>query len=377
MSLLAHQSRRRSTDNRIIVVDPDKGSSQTIESVAFAALGVQERRDLEEWIKTNPAILGTKLLIITSQYDRFEKSDKRLDLLALDEEGRLVIVELKRDAAGTLADLQAIRYAAFCSTLTLEDVVDLRARYSKVSTEVAEREVREFVRKPEYTKLDSQPRIILAAGRFDDQELTSCVLWLRGFGVDISCVEIAPYRAGRGKRLILVPKVIIPLPQARDYIIGTEKKQAEEGRLTLQFEFWRKFIEFCKSRKTFLNLARPPQGAWYGIAVGRANIHISLTVKVRKRIVGCQLTVRNPRSRDAFQQLEKQKREIAADLGKGLEWKRPSAQGKEGRIAQVRVVDIESRESWPVLFAWLKDRAEAFHRTFSSRVKRLRLEAGG
>jgi len=29
--------------------------------------------------------------------------------------------------------------------------------------------------------------------RFDDQEVTSCVLWLRSFGLDISCVEITPY----------------------------------------------------------------------------------------------------------------------------------------------------------------------------------------
>jgi hypothetical protein len=158
--------------------------------VSFAELGVKERQHLEEWIKKNPAILGSDdLLLIASEYDRFDKSGKRLDLLALDRDGKLVIIELKRDAAKSLADLQAIRYAAFCSTLTFEDVVSLYSQFADFTAEKASETIQEFVKKPEF-KLDNKPRIILAAGGFDDQELTSCVLWLRNFGVDISCVEI-------------------------------------------------------------------------------------------------------------------------------------------------------------------------------------------
>ena len=96
--------------------------------------------------------------------------------------------------------------------------------------EVAKREFQEFVEDPDFSKLDNKPRIILAAGGFGDQELTSCVLWLRSFGVDISCVELAPYRASDEKRLILVPRVIIPLPEAEAYLVGTEKKEAEQGK---------------------------------------------------------------------------------------------------------------------------------------------------
>ena len=33
--------------------------------------------------------------MITSEFDRFDKSDRRLDILALDRAGRLVVVELK------------------------------------------------------------------------------------------------------------------------------------------------------------------------------------------------------------------------------------------------------------------------------------------
>src|SRR5574337_296738 len=230
--------------NEIILVDPQTGKPQTTKPVSFAELGVRERRDLEEWIKTNTDILGSRLLIITTEYDKFDKSDKRLDLLALDEEGKLVVVELKRDVLRTLADLQAIRYAAFCSSLTFDSVVQLRAEYAKISEDAAKREIREFVEDPGFSILDKKPRIILAAGSIEDQELTSCVLWLREFGVDIRCVEITPYRIAENGQLILVPRVIIPLPQAEAYIVSAEKKEATQSAETLtrtkslQGQFW-------------------------------------------------------------------------------------------------------------------------------------------
>jgi hypothetical protein len=182
------------TNNKIVLMDQQSGKSLTLLPTSFSDLGVKERQDLEEWIKDNPDILGEKLLIVTSEYDHFENSDKRLDLLALDRQGKLVVIELKLDVAGTLADLQAIRYAAFCSTMLFDQVVSLRAKFAKISNEEARQEIQDFVGKPDFSTLDNRPRIILAAGSFNDQEVTSCVLWLRDFEVDISCAEITPYR---------------------------------------------------------------------------------------------------------------------------------------------------------------------------------------
>ena len=73
--------------NEIIVLDPIAGQSKTIGPLTFSELKMKERQDLEKWIESNPDILGVKLLIVTSEYDKFDNSEKRLDLLALDEEG--------------------------------------------------------------------------------------------------------------------------------------------------------------------------------------------------------------------------------------------------------------------------------------------------
>lgn len=85
-------------------------------------MGVLERQDLQEWTIEQPRILGEDLLIITSEYANFQDTRDRPDLLALDTSGKLVVIELKRDRADRTTDLQAIKYASYCATLTAEDI---------------------------------------------------------------------------------------------------------------------------------------------------------------------------------------------------------------------------------------------------------------
>lgn len=74
---------------------------------------------------------------------------------------------------------------------------------------------------------NKQPRIILAASSFDNQELTSAVLWLRNFGLDITCVELLPYKMPSEQgELVLVPRILIPLPETKNYQVQVERKQA-------------------------------------------------------------------------------------------------------------------------------------------------------
>ena len=38
---------------------------------------------MQEWISECPRILGEELLTITTEYDKFDKTNKRLDILAV------------------------------------------------------------------------------------------------------------------------------------------------------------------------------------------------------------------------------------------------------------------------------------------------------
>lgn len=210
----------------IFIVDPASKQPLKIEPVSFYDLGIKERQDLEEWVKNDPELLGERLLIITSEFDKFDHSDRRLDILALDLDGFLVIAELKLDINGSLADQQAIRYAAFCSTMTMNDIVNIYSANAGSSIEEASEKICEFLEVDELPELGNSPRIILAAGSFDDRELTSCVLWLRNFKIDISCVELTPYRIYNSSQIILVPRIIIPVPEIKNHLIEVERKEA-------------------------------------------------------------------------------------------------------------------------------------------------------
>ena len=55
---------------------------------------------MQEWISDNSYILGEKLLIIQKEFDGFSDTNERLDLLAMDENGKLVVIENKLDDSG-------------------------------------------------------------------------------------------------------------------------------------------------------------------------------------------------------------------------------------------------------------------------------------
>ena len=197
---------------------------------SFTDLNIWERQHIEEWIRTNPEMLGENLLVVSTEFDRFTNSNDRLDILALDRSGNLVVIELKRDSAAGYADLQAIRYAAMVSSMTIEVLIPYYVSYRKkyyeetLSETEAKDQLVEFVESDSFTELSNKPRIILCSEGFS-QEITATVLWLRDSDVDISCVKITPYKVD--EQIIIVPKVVIPLEEVRQYLIDIKRKEEE------------------------------------------------------------------------------------------------------------------------------------------------------
>lgn len=75
----------------------------------MAEVGRTEPKDLEQWIKSNPTILGQDILIIGEQ---IQTKSGPLDFLGIDNSGNVVIIELKRDKAPRDILTQAIDYAS-------------------------------------------------------------------------------------------------------------------------------------------------------------------------------------------------------------------------------------------------------------------------
>ena len=187
-------------------------------------LGISERFDIEEWVEKSPDILGEELLVVAKELPL--PSGIRLDLLAVDKKANLVVIELKRDDSGSDVEWQAIKYASYCSNFLPDDIFSYYAQYLQSGADEAQRRIEDFIDE-EPDQLNQGQRIILVAKEFHS-DAASAVLWLRESRIDIKCVRLRPYADDHGN-LFLTPDVIIPLPEAKDYVIRKEVKQ-NEGR---------------------------------------------------------------------------------------------------------------------------------------------------
>lgn len=190
---------------------------------SFGALNLRERFDIQEWIDGTPRILGEELLIISKEL--VLPSGKRLDLLAVDKQGSLVIIELKRDDSGNDVEWQAIKYASYCSSFTQVDLFKSFAEYLGSNDDDAQDRIEGFIN-CELEELNQKQRIILVSKEFNS-EVISAVLWLREFELDISCIRLTPHQDAQNN-LYLNSDIIIPLPEAKDYIQKKESKQKEQ-----------------------------------------------------------------------------------------------------------------------------------------------------
>ena len=220
-----------SAEPQLFRINPENRESEKITEVDFARLGFQERRDIQEWVAANPGILDDGLLIIGKEFSGFDRTNERLDLLAVDGDGRLVIIELKRDHTGSDAHWQAIKYASYLHRASRENIIRMFADYADISETEAVDELLQHLGADDLNGLNNDQRIILASHRFAP-EVTSASLWLNGKTPDedlITCIQLIPYHDSQTDSLYIQANTIIPMPGAEEYSIGIGESQESDG----------------------------------------------------------------------------------------------------------------------------------------------------
>lgn len=131
----------------------------------------------------------------------------------------------------------------------------------------------------------------------------------------------------------------------------------------LQHEYWEQLTAAALIRKTQLSYGRKarPQH-WYNIALGTSRAHIALTTNTQKKLVGCEVYIRDDKA--LFDKLAIHKDEIEAELGMSLSWLRLDG-GKASRILCSTEVDITQRANWQMANEWFMDTADSLAKAFS------------
>ena len=218
-----------SAEPQLFRINPENRESEKIAEVEFASLGFQERRDIQEWIAANPGILSEDLLIIGKEFSGFDLVKDRLDLLAVDTDGRLVVIELKRDDSGADAHWQAIKYASYLQRASADDIIRMLTDYERLSEEDAVDKLLQHLGADDLSALNNDQRIILASHRFAP-EVTSAALWLNEKAVCenlLTCVQLTPFRDGENDSLYVQANTIIPVPGVDDYVVGISDRPDE------------------------------------------------------------------------------------------------------------------------------------------------------
>lgn len=210
--------------------DLTTGTLKPIPISTFAAEGVLERTHLQRALREDIALLGDDLLVVAEEFGDFTAGHRRIDLLCVDHDARLVVVELKRTDDGGHMELQALRYAAMVSTMTLDDLVAIYDRHIQLHNVDDSTDARGNLMAWFEEEDDSEPvisrevRIILVSAGFDKEITTTC-LWLNDiFGTDIRCVKLSPYRIEG--RLLLDVQQVIPLPEAEELTVRLRRRQS-------------------------------------------------------------------------------------------------------------------------------------------------------
>ena len=213
----------------MFAINKSDNSISEIKKCSFHELGFKERENLQEWIAKSPNCFGEDLLIIQKEFNGFNDTNDRLDLLALDQDGSLVIIENKLDDTGRDVVWQCLKYVSYCSTLTKAQIIEIYQDYldKNAIKESAKNNISEFFDgKPleEITLNENDQRMILVAANFR-KEVTSTVMWMLNHSINVKCFKATPYQYNNN--LFLTMEQIIPVKETADYIIQMADKAKE------------------------------------------------------------------------------------------------------------------------------------------------------
>jgi len=346
-------------------IDKDSNRISPLDVQRFSDLNFGERRHLQEWIANEPNVFGEKLLVIQKEFAGFDDTNERLDLLALDKDGGLVVIENKLDDSGRDVVWQAIKYASYCSSLSKSQIVDIYQEYMDrhCNGGSAKQEIREFL---DTTELDevvlnsgNGQRVVLVAANFR-KEVTSTVLWLLSHGVQVQCFKVTPYSLA--EELFLKVDQIIPTPEAKDLMVEISAKDAEKKdiehlskrRHQIRFRFWEQALVTMQGSECDLFDDRNPwEHSWMSAGSGvRACPYLLLFGKELARVKFKMSRSEAKENKFIYDELFKRKAEIEQTFGHALEWKRGNNQ-ISSYIQYSEAFDGYNNDNWPAIIEWM------------------------
>ena len=366
------------------VLNENSNTISPLEKRTFTSLKLSERNHLQKWILNNPEMLGEELLILQEEFDGWDETRERLDVLALDKNGRLVVIENKLDDSGRDVVWQALKYAAYCSSLTRQDILKLYRDYlGPEESANAEETMAAFLEVEDLSDIEisegTSQRIILTAAKFR-KEVTATCLWLIDHGIDVQCKRITPF--SYEDKVLLNVEQVIPPKEAQEFMVRVGRKKLEEQRgRTENVERYRRRLKFWgellptlsgKAANLFFNRS-PSKDHWLSGSTGHSGVnHNFHFLKDRIRY---ELYVGNSDhdyNKRIFDGLETNKTKIEEAFGAPMDWRRLDDK-KSSRIFAEELLETYEEDNWPDAFVWLNDAMNRGIEAFQHELDKLKI----
>jgi len=370
----------------MFTIDKNANRIEKITEKTFSELGFKEREHLQEWIANNPSSLGDKeeqkLLIIQKEFDGFDDTRERLDLLAIDKQGNLVVIENKLDDTGRDVTWQALKYASYCSSLKKQQIFEIYQVYLNKQgiNENSETKILDFFDN-EDVQINQNQRIIFVAANYR-KEVTSTVMWLLSkYKLKIQCFKAIPYVFG--DKFFLNIEQIIPVKEAEDYTIKMAEKAQEDSnsqeelktRHIIRKGFWTRLINELNTKSNLFQNISPSIYNWIGAGSGVRGVGYNFAIS--KKYVRVELYIDRGELNEnnlIFEKLQAQKESIENNFGYDLIWEKL----EEKRACRIKHensnVNVFEKENWTEMIGFLTDGMIRLEKAFKEPLKKINSE---
>ena len=211
-------------------IDRDKRTLKKLDQQSMPDADLLERSDLQQMIRKSSsdffAEMGEKLLLIGEEVRPTDFVDDRIDLLAIDQEGAGVIIEIKR-GSHKFHLLQALSYAAMVSKWPQDRILTEYCSLVGKAADEGTDDIEQFLN-VDIENLNGSQRVFLLAENFDYEVLVTAEWLSESYDVDIRCYRLG--LSSDGTAAFLTCTCIYPPPELAEHAIRRRREPGKPSR---------------------------------------------------------------------------------------------------------------------------------------------------
>ncbi len=315
-------------------LNPDGSASSVTEE------GLAREEQIESAIESAPELLGMDLLIVGRQT---LTPSGPLDLLAIDADGRLVVVENKRDRTPRDVLAQTIDYAAWVATLTFAEVDRIYGEYQPATDANDLGTAFEDHFGEPLEAIADVPLMVICASRLDDATERMIEFLSDAFAVPVNAVLFQPFEGGFIGRTWLRPEVDSQRSSGKRSAASAAKRDQSK-------QFWDAWLPYGKDVLPDITLPdNGPRAVWLKRSIiSGIPAMLQLWIANSDAYAEMQFDDDDPDTNaDLLDALAHHRSEIESAMGEELDWRGRGSSGlltKRTKVVAAKI-DIGDRAS--------------------------------